>query len=110
MRAIVREAYGPLESLELRQLERPTIGDHEVLVRVHAAALHIGDCYAVRGSPFVMRLATGLFRPNSPVPGFDLAGHVEAVGKNVQRFHPGNEVFGADKGTCAEYTSSHESR
>ena len=63
MRAMVHRAYGSPEILELREIERPAIDDDEVLVRVHAAGLHVGDCFGVRGKPFVMRVATGLRRP-----------------------------------------------
>lgn len=108
MRAIVHDSYGPPDLLELREIDRPAMGDGEVLVRVRAAALHVGDCFAVRGVPLAMRLATGPLRPRCGVPGFDLAGRVEAVGKGVARFRPGDEVFGATQGTCAEYASAAE--
>ncbi|MET0594633.1 MAG: NAD(P)-dependent alcohol dehydrogenase [Polyangiaceae bacterium] len=112
MRAIAQDGYGSLDRLELREIDRPEVGDGEVLVRVHAAALHIGDCFAVRGEPYLMRMATGVFRPTSPVPGFDLAGTVEAVGRGVTRFRPGDEVFGScpadGRGTCAEFSKLKE--
>jgi len=79
-----------------------------VLVRVHAAALHIGDCFAVRGAPFGMRIVTGLLRPKYGVPGFDMAGTVESVGQDVTLFKPGDEVFGASGGTCAEFARAGE--
>ena len=114
MRAIFHAAYGPPDLLELKEIERPSVGDGDVLVRVHAAGLHVGDSFGVRGTPFGMRLATGLFRPRSGVPGFDLAGHVEAVGKAVTRFRPGDEVFGAcaanASGACAEYARLDENQ
>jgi NADPH:quinone reductase-like Zn-dependent oxidoreductase len=81
-----------------------------VLIQVHAAALHIGDAFAVRGKPLPVRLATGLFRPTSRVPGFDVAGVVEEVGASVTRFVPGDAVFGASSGTCAEYAVAPETR
>lgn len=108
MRAIVHDAYGPPELLELRDIDRPVIDDDGVLVRVHAAGLHVGDCFAVRGAPFVVRMVTGLLRPTYGVPGFDLAGQVEAVGKKVKRFRPGDHVFGVCRGSCAEYASAGE--
>lgn len=108
MRAIVHDAYGSPELLQLRDIDRPAIDDDEVLVRVHAAGLHVGDCFAVRGEPFPVRMATGLLRPRYGVPGFDLAGQVEAVGKSVKRFQPGDEVFGACQGSCAEYAGTGE--
>lgn len=110
MRAMVHDAYGSPELLELRDIDQPAIDDNEVLVRVHAAGLHVGDCFAVRGAPFAMRIVTGLLRPKYGVPGFDLAGQVEAVGKSVKRFQPGDEVFGACKGSCAEYASTGENQ
>ncbi len=109
MKAMVHDAYGPFELLQLRDIDRPAIREDDVLVRVRAAGLHVGDCYSVKGAPFAMRLATGLLKPQYGVPGFDLAGHVEAVGQNVTRFRPGDEVFGACKGSCAEYASTKES-
>jgi NADPH:quinone reductase-like Zn-dependent oxidoreductase len=110
MKAIVHDAYGPPELLELRDIDRPAIDDAEVLVRVHAAGLHVGDCFGVRGSPFAMRIVTGLLKPKKGIPGFDLAGQVDAVGKSVTRFKPGDEVFGACNGSCAEYASTAESQ
>ncbi|MHC4933240.1 MAG: NAD(P)-dependent alcohol dehydrogenase [Planctomycetota bacterium] len=104
MKAIVQNKYGaPEEVLELRDFDKPVAKDEEVLVRVHAAGLHAGDCFSVRGAPFPVRFATGLLRPKPGIPGYDVAGLVEAVGRNVERFQPGDEVFGACTGTCAEY-------
>jgi NADPH:quinone reductase-like Zn-dependent oxidoreductase len=114
MRAMVHDAYGSPDLLELREIARPTLGDGDdddgVLVRVRAAGLHIGDCFGVRGSPLLMRMMTGLFKPKRGVPGFDVAGQVEAVGKNVKRFQPGDEVFGACDGACAEVAKTGASR
>ncbi|MFT4550145.1 MAG: NADPH:quinone reductase-like Zn-dependent oxidoreductase [Verrucomicrobiales bacterium] len=103
MKAIIYDRYGSFENLALRDVSEPTMKEDEVLIRVRAAGLHIGDCFGVRGAPLVMRLATGLFKPKHGVPGFDLAGEVEAVGKNVTQFKVGDEVFGAHISTCAEY-------
>ena len=108
MQAIIHDAYGPLDTLERREVPDPTIGDDEVLVRINAAALHIGDVFAVEGSPFVVRLATGLRRPKYGVPGFDLAGTVVAVGSAVTRFAVGDEVFGSGSGTAAEFAKAGE--
>ncbi len=109
MKAIVQSKYGSPENvLELRDIDAPVVRDDEVLVRVHAAGLHAGDCFTVRGAPFPVRLATGLLKPKNGVPGYDLAGRVEAVGNNVTRFQPGDEVFGACTGTCAEYACAGE--
>jgi NADPH:quinone reductase-like Zn-dependent oxidoreductase len=103
MKAIAHERYGSFELLELRDIPKPEVGDDDVRVRVRAAGLHVGDCFSVRGAPFVMRFATGLLKPKHGVPGFDVAGQIEAVGKNVTRFRAGDEVFGACNGACAEF-------
>lgn len=108
MRAVVFDHYGPLDNLTLGIVAKPTIGDHEVRVRVHAAALHVGDCFAVRGEPLLMRVETGIFRPKRGIPGFDLAGTVDAVGPHVTRFRPGDAVFGASMGTCAQFVVANE--
>ena len=111
MKAIVQHKYGsPDDVLELQDIDTPVVKDDEVLVRVHAAGLHVGDCFSVRGAPFPVRLATGLFKPKHGVPGYDVAGHVEAVGKNVKQLQPGEEVFGACTGTCAEYACAGEDK
>ena len=96
MRAIVQTAYGrPDDVLKLREIDRPVAKDGEVLVRVHAASLHPDVWHTVRGMPYVLRLmGSGLRKPRVRVPGIDLAGRVEAVGTNVTRFQPGDEVFG----------------
>ena len=113
MRAVVHDRYGaPEEVLKSRRIDKPQIGRDEVLVRVHAAGLHVGDCFGVRGSPLPLRLIIGLRRPKYGVPGLDVAGRVEAVGGNVTRFQPGDEVFGACRwpsaGACAEYARAAE--
>lgn len=104
----MQDRYGPMDVLEAREIAQPAIGKTEVLVRVHAAGVHIGDVFSVRGSPFPVRLATGLRRPSYGVPGLDLAGIVESVGSAVTRFRPGHEVFGCGSGTCADYTRAAE--
>jgi NADPH:quinone reductase-like Zn-dependent oxidoreductase len=108
MKAIVHERYGSAEVLQSRDIEKPQIGDDEVLVRVHAASVHVGDWILMTGSPFIMRMATGLRRPKNPVPGTDVAGTVEAVGKDVQRLRPGDDVFGWSDGAFAEYAAASE--
>jgi NADPH:quinone reductase-like Zn-dependent oxidoreductase len=108
MKAMVQEKYGSAGVLEARDVEKPRIGDDEVLVRVHAASVHVGDWILMTGSPFVMRFATGLRKPKNPVPGTDVAGTVEAVGESVHRLRPGDEVFGWCAGAFAEYTSASE--
>ena len=110
MKAMIQDKYGSLEALRLRDIDMPVVKDHEVLVRVRAAGLNVGDCFGVRGSPLPMRLATGLRKPKYGVPGCDVAGHVEAVGHGVTQFKPGDEVFGASNGTCAEYVLAEASK
>lgn len=110
MKAIVHDRYGGFEVLQLRDVPRPSPAAGEVLVRVQAAGLHVGDCFGVRGAPFAMRMVSGLVRPKVGVPGFDLAGTVEAVGEGVTRLRPGDEVFGSSQGTCAEYVRAREDR
>jgi NADPH:quinone reductase-like Zn-dependent oxidoreductase len=108
MKAIVQDRYGAAEVLEARDIEKPQVGDGEVLVRVHAASIHVGDWILMTGSPFVMRFATGLRKPKNPVPGTDVAGTVEAVGKSVKGLRPGDAVFGWGAGAFAEYVSAPE--
>ncbi|MFC1481324.1 NAD(P)-dependent alcohol dehydrogenase [Candidatus Neomarinimicrobiota bacterium] len=103
MKAIVQTGYGTADVFELREIDKPVIKDDEVLVKVHAVGLNAGDYYAMRGVPYMIRMVTGWPKPKNYVPGYDLAGHVEAIGKNVEQFQPGDEVFGSYKNTCAEY-------
>lgn len=108
MQAVSYDRYGSFDVLSVRQVPRPLAKDHEVTVGVGAAALNIGDCFSVRGSPFAMRLATGLLKPKYGVPGFDVAGRVETVGASVTRFQAGDLVFGTCHGACAEYAVAQE--
>ncbi len=107
MKAMTQYEYGaPQDVLELREIEKPTIGDDDVLVRVQAAGIHIGDWLVMTGLPYLIRLmGYGLRKPKTTVPGTELAGFVEAVGKNVKQFQPGDEVFGFGEGGFAEYAS-----
>ena len=95
--------YGSPDVLELKEIDRPVIEDGEVLVRVRAAAVNPPDWAGVHGEPHIVRLAFGLRRPKLGVRGTDLAGVVEAVGKDVARLRAGDEVFGRGAGTFAEY-------
>lgn len=110
MKAIIQERYGSAEVLETRDIDKPRVRDDEVLVRVHAASIHVGDWILMTGSPFVMRMATGLRKPKNPVPGTDVAGTVEAVGKDVRRLRPGDDVFGWGAGAFAEYMAAPENQ
>lgn len=96
MKAIVHEKYGPpAQVLQLREIDIPVVEDDEVLVRVRAASVHPDVWHVVTGQPYVLRLmGAGLLRPKDPVPGTDVAGVVEAVGKGVSQFKPGDQVFG----------------
>jgi NADPH:quinone reductase-like Zn-dependent oxidoreductase len=109
MKAIRYDRYGPPEVLELRDIDMPAVGDDEILVRVRAASVNPLDWHFMRGAPYVARLVAGLSRPRAGANrlGADMAGSVEAVGKNVTEFQPGDEVFGGleDRGTLAEYIS-----
>ena len=103
MQGIVIRCYGAPDVLKLEQVAKPTPADDQLLVKVHAAALNPLDWHYMRGSPYIMRLSIGLGAPKDPRVGVDFAGTVEAVGKNVTRFKPGDEVFGGADGAVAEY-------
>jgi NADPH:quinone reductase-like Zn-dependent oxidoreductase len=110
MKAIVHDTYGSPDVLALKDIDRPVPERNEVLVRVHAAGLHVGDCFGVRGRPLPIRLVTGLVKPRRGIPGHDVAGVVEAVGSDVTLFEPGAEVFGGCTGSCAEYVCVRQDR
>ena len=110
MQAIVQERFGGPDVLELAEIDRPPVGDHDVLVRVHAASIHFGDQMVMRGIPRLFRPMYGWGKPRDRVRGFDIAGTVEAMGKGVTRFAPGHEVFGACTGALAEYASTGEDK
>lgn len=110
MKAIVYTKYGPPDVLELREVEKPTPKDNEVLVKVHAASVNPADWHILRGKPFLVRLmGFGLLKPKNEIPGCDIAGRVEAVGRNVKQFQPDDEIFGdisgCGLGAFAEYVS-----
>jgi NADPH:quinone reductase-like Zn-dependent oxidoreductase len=108
MQAIVQDRYGSAEVLEAQDIDRPEIADDEVLIRVHAASIHVGDWVLMTGVPYVMRMATGLRRPKHRVPGTDVAGTVEAVGAAVRDLRRGDEVLGWCNGAFAEYAAAPE--
>jgi NADPH:quinone reductase-like Zn-dependent oxidoreductase len=112
MKAIVRETYGPPDVLRLADVPVPTLGDDNVLVRVRAASANAGDWHLLRGTPLPFRLVAGLRRPKFKIIGTDVAGHVEAVGRKVTRFRPGDDVFGelsrCGFGAYAEFVAAPE--
>ena len=112
MKAIVYTKYGPPDVLELKEVEKPTPRDDEVLTKVHAASVNAWDWDLLRGTPFVNRLMFGLLKPKTKILGVDIAGRVEAVGRNVKQFQPGDEVFGDISGCgwggFAEYVCARE--
>jgi NADPH:quinone reductase-like Zn-dependent oxidoreductase len=111
MKAIVQDTYGSPDVLELRDIDRPEIEDEEVLLGVHAAGVDRGVWHLMTGLPYPIRLAGyGLRAPKNPIIGSDVAGVVEAVGKDVTRFQPGDEVFGIGKGTFADYARALEDK
>jgi NADPH:quinone reductase-like Zn-dependent oxidoreductase len=110
MKAVIQREYGGADVLEVAEVGKPVIRDDEVLIRVRAASIHAGDVLLMQGTPYVMRVGLGLRRPRNPTPGIDVAGTVEAVGSNVSRFQPGDDVFGEGKRTLAEYAAAKESR
>ena len=109
MKAIVCHKYGPPDVLKLTDVEKPIPEDNQVLVKIHAASVNYGNLVLLRGKPFLARFAFGLLKPKYPIPGGDIAGQVEAVGKDVKQFQPGDEVFGdlsgCGWGAFAEYVS-----
>jgi NADPH:quinone reductase-like Zn-dependent oxidoreductase len=109
MKAIVQTRYGSPDLLRLEEIAKPVVKDDEVLVRVRAAAVNIGDWHLLRGVPYVMRLVFGLRGPRRRTPGLDIAGQVEAVGGNVEELRVGDDVFGWCKGAFAEYACTAES-
>ncbi len=109
MKAIVSNKYGPPDVLELTEVEKPIAEDNQVLVKIHAASVNYGNLVLLKGEPFLARFAFGLLKPKYSIPGGDIAGRVEAVGKDVKQFQPGDDVFG-DLSGCgwggfAEYVS-----
>ena len=109
MKAIVCHKYGPPDVLKLTDVEKPIPEDNQVLVKIHAASVNYGNLVLLKGKPFLARFAFGLLKPKYPIPGGDIAGQVEAVGKDVKQFQPGDEVFGdlsgCGWGAFAEYVS-----
>ena len=109
MKATVYHRYGSPDVLNCEEVEKPIAGDNEVLIKVRAASVNPYDWHFMRGTPYFLRLLAGLTKPKDPRLGVDVAGRVEAVGKKVTQFKPGNEVFGACRGAFAEYACAPES-
>jgi NADPH:quinone reductase-like Zn-dependent oxidoreductase len=109
MKAIVYYNYGSPDVLQIRDVEKPVPKDDEVLIEVRAASANPLDWHFMRGTPYLVRLMGGLRKPKVTRPGVDVAGQVEAVGRNVTQFKPGDEVFGSCRGAFAEYACTSES-
>jgi NADPH:quinone reductase-like Zn-dependent oxidoreductase len=106
MKAMIWPKYGPPEVLQLQEVDMPIPKENEVLMKIHAAALNAGDLKVLRGESFILRLMNGLRKPKHKILGDDVAGRVEAVGRNVKHFQPGDEVFGVSNfGAFAQYGS-----
>ena len=108
MIAVYAKRYGSPSDLHIGEVPTPNLRDSHkhrsnVLIRVHAAGVHVGDCFTVRGKPFVVRMETGWLQPSAGIPGYDFSGVVEDVGKSVTGFDVGDEVFGYYPGSCAEF-------
>jgi NADPH:quinone reductase-like Zn-dependent oxidoreductase len=108
MKAIVYSHYGSPDVLQYEEVEKPAAGDDEVLIKVHAASVNPLDWHFLRGRPYIMRIMAGLRKPKMTRLGVDVAGQVEAVGRNVTQFKPGDEVFGNCRGAFAEYVCASE--
>jgi NADPH:quinone reductase-like Zn-dependent oxidoreductase len=109
MKAVVYHNYGSPDVLQCEEIEKPAAGDNEVLIKIRAASVNPLDWHFMRGTPYVVRIMTGLLKPKVTRLGVDVAGQVEAVGRNVTQFKPGDEVFGACRGAFAEYACTAES-
>jgi NADPH:quinone reductase-like Zn-dependent oxidoreductase len=110
MKAIISRCYGSPQVLTFEEVAKPTAADNEVLVKIHAAALNPLDWHYMRGTPYIMRMSAGFGTPKDARVGVDFAGTVEAVGRNVTRFKPGDAVFGGKSGALAEYVTVREDR
>jgi NADPH:quinone reductase-like Zn-dependent oxidoreductase len=108
MKAIAYDKYSSFDVLALKDIDKPAAKEGEVLVRVRAVSLQIGDCFSVRGAPYMMRMYTGLLKPKWRVSGFDFAGTVEGLGDGAKQFQQGDEVFGSSQAACAKYAVARE--
>src|SRR6266404_4937679 len=110
MKAIVYHKYGSPDVLRCEEIEKPTAADNEVLIRVRAASVNPLDWHLMRGEPYIVRAMSGLRKPKAARPGVDLAGQIEAVGRNVTQFQPGDDVFGGSSGAFSEYVCADENK
>ena len=110
MKGIVRRCYGSPDVVRYEEVAKPTPADDEVLVKVHAASVNPLDWHYLEGKPYLVRIESGFGKPDDPRLGVDFAGTVEAVGKSVTRFKPGDEVFGGRSGAFADYITVRDSR
>jgi NADPH:quinone reductase-like Zn-dependent oxidoreductase len=110
MKAIVYYNYGSPDVLKCEEIEKPTAGDNEVLIKVRAASVNPYDWHFMRGMPYLLRIGAGLRKPKVIRLGVDVAGQVETIGRNITRFKPGDEVFGLCRGAFAEYACACESK
>ncbi|MBV7336335.1 NAD(P)-dependent alcohol dehydrogenase [Chloroflexi bacterium TSY] len=110
MNAIVQNAYSSPDLLEFKEVEKPVVGEYDVLVRVYVAGLNAGDYFTMRGRPWMIRMVVGLRGPDNHIPGWDVAGTIEAVGPKVTMFQLGDEVYGAIEHACAEYACASEDK
>ncbi len=110
MQALTQSRYGSADVLSPDRVDVPTPAADQVLIRVGAAAVDRGTCHLLTGTPYLIRLFSGLRRPKQPIPGLDVAGTVVAVGDEVERFAVGDEVFGIASGSVAEYTVASEDK
>lgn len=112
MKAILQTKYGLPDVLQLKEVEKPTPKDDEVLIKVHATSVNTADLYILKGKPFLVRLMEGVQKPKYKIPGSDIAGQVESIGKNIKQFQPGDDVFGNmssyGRGGFAEYVCAPE--
>jgi len=111
MKAIIRDSYGTPDILKLQEIEKPIPNDDEILLKVHAASVNHADSHGLRGTPFIARIILGgLITPKVKILGYDFAGQVESVGKDISKFQPNDEVFGTSKnaGGFAEYLCTTE--
>ncbi|WP_276391205.1 NAD(P)-dependent alcohol dehydrogenase [Eudoraea chungangensis] len=112
MKVIYQNSYGPVSELLKKEIQKPGIKENEVLIKIHASAINDYDWSMVRGKPYLYRLMFGLFKPKNPIPGMELSGVIEAIGKSVTRFKVGDQVYGDISnygfGSFAEYIAINE--